>query len=93
MIVGEVGKVLAYHEKMVLKGRLKSIALPARGGGQTKQQCISQNAHNFLFRVRGDKKCVDKLMRLLTNFSDASKTEINWEKSCAYLFDKYMHKP
>ena len=43
--------------------------------------------------VRGTKEDVDKLVRILETFSQASGMEINWEKSCAYWFDKYTHKP
>ena len=43
--------------------------------------------------VRGSKKDVDELVRLLGIFSKASGMEINWEKSSAYWFDKYTHKP
>ena len=43
--------------------------------------------------VRGEKRYVDELVQILGVFSDASIMEINWEKSCAYWFDKYMHKP
>jgi hypothetical protein len=43
--------------------------------------------------VRGTKEDVDELVRILETFSQASGMEINWEKSCAYWFDKYTHKP
>ena len=43
--------------------------------------------------VKGEKRDVDELVRILKEFSEASGMEINWEKSCAYWFDKYMHKP
>jgi hypothetical protein len=35
------------------------------------------------FMVKGDKWYVDDLVRFLKTFSEASKMEINWEKSCA----------
>lgn len=43
--------------------------------------------------IRGEKWDVDELVRMLKVFSAASGMEINWEKSCTYLFDKYTHKP
>ena len=43
--------------------------------------------------IRGEKKFIDELVRLLKIFSEASEMEINWDKSCAYLYDKYTHKP
>lgn len=43
--------------------------------------------------LRGEKKYVDELVRLLKVFSATSKMEINWKKSYAYRFDKYTHKP
>ena len=43
--------------------------------------------------VKADKRDVDELARLLKMFSEASGLEINWEKSSAYWFDKYSHKP
>lgn len=42
--------------------------------------------------VRGDKHYVNKLVRLLKMFIEASGMQINSEKSCAYRFDKYTHK-
>ena len=35
---------------------------------------------------------MDELVRLLGLFSEASGIKINWEKICAYYFDKYTHK-
>ena len=43
--------------------------------------------------VRGDKRYVDELVRILEVFNEAPGMEINWEKSCAYWFDKCTHKP
>ena len=42
--------------------------------------------------VRAERRDADKLVRLLKTFSEASGMEINWDKSCAYWFDKYTHK-
>ena len=36
---------------------------------------------------------MDEFVQLLGFFSKASGMEINWEKICAYWFDKYTHKP
>jgi hypothetical protein len=43
--------------------------------------------------VRGVKENVDELVKILETFSQASGMKINWEKSCAYWFDKHTHKP
>ena len=43
--------------------------------------------------VRGDKICVDELVRILKFFSKTIGMKIKLEKSCAYWFDKYIHKP
>ena len=43
--------------------------------------------------VRGTKEDVDKLVKILETFSQSSGMEINLEKSCAYWYDKHMHKP
>ena len=43
--------------------------------------------------VRGTKEDVDELVKILETFSQASGILINWEKSCAYWFDKHTHKP
>lgn len=43
--------------------------------------------------VRGEERDVDELVRLLKVFGATSGMEINWEKSYAYWFDKYTHKP
>ena len=63
---------------MVRKALLesKSKAFPHGGEGE-KQQYIAQNIYVSLFMIRGDKKCVDKYVRLLTIFSDVSRLEIN----------------
>ena len=85
-----VGEVLTHIiKKAVAEGRLRGIYLP----GGRKQQCISQYADDSSFMVRGEKKDVDELVRLLTIFSKASGMEINWDKSSAYWFDKFTHKP
>lgn len=49
-------------------------------------------ADDSSFMVKGEKMDVNELVRLLKTFSEALSMEINWEKSCAYWFDKYMHK-
>ena len=51
--------------KDILEGRLKDISLP----GGDKKQNISQYADDSLFMVRGEKKYVDELARLLKIFS------------------------
>ena len=85
-----VGEALTHTiKKAVKEGRLKGISLP----GGIKQQCISQYADDSSFMVRGEKRYVDELVRLLKTFSAASGMKINWEKSCAYWFDQYTHKP
>jgi len=43
--------------------------------------------------VRGEIKYVDEPICLLKVFSEASGMEINWEKSSAYWFNKFTHKP
>ena len=84
-----VGEVLTHViKKAVKEGRLRGVSLP---GGKS-QQSISQYADDSSFMVRGDKRYVDELVRILKVFSEASGMEINWEKSCAYWFDKYTHK-
>jgi hypothetical protein len=59
--------------KAIAEGRLKDIILP----GDKKQQSISQYADDSSFMVRGEKKYVDELVRLLKVFSEASVMEIN----------------
>ena len=76
-------------KKAEAEGRLRGISLP----GGRKQQSISQYTDDASFIVRGEKKFVDELMRLLVFFSEASEMEINWKKTCAYWSDKYTHKP
>lgn len=78
-----------FLKKVVTEGRLKRVVLP----GGKKQQFISQYADDSSFMVKGEKKDVDELVRLLKRFSEASGMEINWKKSSAYWFDKYTHKP
>ena len=87
LIVGEI--LIHMIKRAVEEGRLKGVFLP----GGKKQQCISQYADDSSFMVRGTKEDVDKLVRILETFSQTSGMEINWEKSCAYWFDKHMHKP
>ena len=43
--------------------------------------------------IRGEKRDVDEMVRILKVFYEASGMRINWEKSCAYWNDKFMHKP
>ena len=84
-----VGEVLTHIiKKTVEEGRLRRIYLP----GGKKQHCISLYADDSSFMKRGEKNDVDELVRLLTTFSKASEMEINWDKSCAYWFDKFTHK-
>ena len=51
--------------KDIFEGRLKDISLP----GGDKEQNISQYADDSSFMVRGEKKYVDELARLLKIFS------------------------
>ena len=87
LIVEEV--LIHIIKKAVAEGRLRGIYLL----GGKKQQCISQYADDSSFMVRGEKNDVDELVRLLTTFSKTSGMEINWDKSCAYWFDKFTYKP
>lgn len=73
LLVGEV--ITHIIKKAVASGRLRGITLP----GGTKQQSISQYADDSSFMVRGEKRDVDELVRLLKVFSEASGMEINWE--------------
>ena len=50
--------------KDIFEGRLKDISLP----GGDKEQNISQYADDSSFMVRGEKKYVDELARLLKVF-------------------------
>jgi hypothetical protein len=85
-----VGEILTHMiKKAVEEGRLRGVFLP-RG---KKQQYISQYADDSSFMVKGAKEDVDELVGILKTFSQASGMEINWEKSCAYWFDKHTHKP
>ena len=85
-----VGEALTHTiKKSVEEKRLKGVVLP----GGKKQQCISQYADDSSFMVRGEKRDIDELVRLLKTFSEASGMEINWDKSCPYWFDKYTHRP
>lgn len=47
--------------------------------GGKKQQCISQYRDDSSFFIRGIKKDVDEIVRILKIFSEALKIEINWE--------------
>ena len=76
-------------KKTMVEERLKGVVLL----GGKKQQCIFQYADDSSFMVRGEKKDIDELVRLLRTFNETSGMEINWEKSCVYWFDKYTHKP
>ena len=85
-----VGEALTHIiKKAVKEKKLRGVMLP----GGKKQQCISQYADNSSFMVKGDKRDIDELVKLLKTFSEASGMKINWDKSCAYWFDKYTHKP
>ena len=76
-----VGEVLTHIiKKAVKEGRLEGITLP----GGIKEQSISQYADDFSFIVRGKKRYVDELVRLLKGFSAALGIKINWKKPCAY---------
>ena len=78
-------------KKAITEGRLRGITLPCGN----KQQIISQYADDSSVVVRGDKKYVEELVKILMVFSDTSKIEIKWNKSCVYWFDndKYTYKP
>ena len=83
-----VGEALTHTiKKAVKEKRLRGVVLP----GDKKQQCISQYADDSSLMVRGEKRDIDELVKLLKTFSEASGMEINWDKSCAYWFDKYTH--
>ena len=85
-----VGEALTHTvKKTVAEGRLRGLVLP----GGTKQHCISQYADDSSFMVRGEKRYIDEMVRILQVFSAASGMEINWEKSSAYWFDRFTHKP
>ena len=85
-----VGEVLTHViKKAVREGRLRGVTLP----GGKRQQSISQYADDSSFMVRGEKRYVDEMVRVLKVFSEASGMEINREKSNAYWFDKYTYKP
>ena len=43
--------------------------------------------------VRGKKIYIDEMVEILQVFSAASMMKINWEKSSAYWFVVYIHKP
>ena len=83
-----VGEALTHTiKKAVKEKRLRGVVL----SGGKKQQCISQYTDDSSFMVRGDKRDINELVKLLKTFSEASGMEINWDKSCAYWFDKYTH--
>lgn len=76
-----IGEILTHIiKKVVTEGRLRGVVLP----GGKKQQSVSQYVHNSSFMVKGGKRYVDELVRLLKLFSEAFGMEIDWEKSCAY---------
>ena len=77
------------YQKAEKEGRIRGITLP----GGRRQQSIIQYADDSAFMIRGEKTYIDKLVRLLQIFTEASGMEINWEKSSAYWFDKFTHKP
>ena len=58
-----------------------------------KNNNVSQYADDSSFMVRSIKEDVDEFVKILETFSQVSGMKINWEKSCAYWFDKHMHKP
>ena len=41
--------------------------------------------------IRGEKRYVNEMVRILKVFNEVSGMEINWEKSCWH--DKFTHKP
>ena len=85
-----VGEALTHMiKKAVTEGRIRGVFLP----GGKKHQCISQYADDSSLMIRGVKKDIDEMVRILKTFSEASGMEINWTKSCAYWYDKYTHKP
>ena len=61
--------------------------------GGNKQQSISQYTDDASFMIGSKNRYVDELVHLLEEFSAASSMKTHWEKSCAYWFDKYTHKP
>ena len=85
LIVGEA--LIHIIKKTVKEKRFRGVVLP----GGKKQQCISQYADDSSFMVRGEKKDIDELVKLLKAFSEALGMEINWDKLCTYWFDKYTH--
>ena len=87
LVVGEVFTHLI--KKAEAEGRIRGMTLP----GGRRQHNIIQYADDSAFMIRGEKKFIDELVRLLKFFSEASGMEINWNKSCAYWYDKYTHKP
>lgn len=80
--------VTQLNTKVISEGTFKGIILPEGN----KQQSISQYADDSSFIVRVEKKYVDELVCLLKVFSETSGMEINWVKSFAYRFDKFIHK-
>lgn len=62
-------------KKAIKDGRLKGIILPIR----IKQQNIFEYADESFIMIRGEKRYVDELMRLLKIFSAASGMKINWK--------------
>ena len=87
LIVGEA--LIHIIKKAVKEKKFRGVVLL----GGKKQQYISQYVDDLSFMVRGEKKDIDELVKLLKAFSEASGMEINWDKSCAYWFDKYTHRP
>lgn len=59
--------------KACANGRLREVTM--RGG--TKQHTILQYTHGSSFMGRGDKQCVDELVKFLKLFNKASWMEIN----------------
>ena len=87
LIVGEVFTHLV--KRAEAEGKIHGISLP----GGRRHQNIIQYADDSAFMIRGEKKFVDELGRLLRFFSDAFGMNINWEKTCMYWFDKFTHNP
>lgn len=59
-------------KKAIAEGRITGITLPR----EKQQQCISQYVDDSSFMVRGDKRDVDEVVRLLKVFNATSGMEI-----------------
>ena len=51
----------SHHKKKIAEGRIRGVVLL----GGKKQQCISQYADDSSFMIKGEKKDVDELVKLL----------------------------